>query len=56
MFDFFKKKPQPELKELKDKTEKGDVLAIIIAGMITLVLPVMLIVAVIFGMLWIFVR
>lgn len=43
MFDF-KKKKQPELRELKDKPEKGDLPAILIAGFVTLVLPTALIV------------
>lgn len=44
MFNFSKKK-HPELKELKDKPEKGDLAAILIAGLITLVIPTILIVA-----------
>lgn len=45
MFNFFQKKKQPELKELKDKPEKGDLPAILLAGLITLVIPTIIIVA-----------
>ena len=54
--NFFSKKKQPELKQLKDKPEKGDVLAILIAAFITLVLPVLLILIAIFGLLFLLVR
>lgn len=54
MFDFFQKKKQPELKELNHEIEKDDIPAIIIAGIITLVLPTLLIVGVIYGLLYLF--
>lgn len=54
MFDFFQKKKQPELKELNHEIEKEDIPAIIIAGIITLVLPTILIVGLIYGLLYLF--
>lgn len=54
MFDFFQKKKQPELKELNHEIEKDDIPAIIIAGIITLVLPTLLIVGLIYGLLYLF--
>ncbi len=46
------KKEQPELKELNDKTEKGDTTAMIIAAMFTLVLPVATILLLAFGIVF----
>lgn len=49
MFGFGKKK-QPELKELEYDIDKKDITAIIIAGMITLVIPTLLIVLLVYGL------
>lgn len=54
MFDFFKKKKQPELKELTQPIDKEDIPAILIAGFITLALPTLLIVGLIYGALYLF--
>ncbi|MBS4769632.1 hypothetical protein J7S27_00785 [Carnobacteriaceae bacterium zg-C25] len=54
MFNFFEKKKQPELKELNHEIDKEDIPAIIIAGIITLVIPTILIVSVIFGLIYLF--
>lgn len=52
----FKKKEQPELKKLKDTPEKGDATAMIIAALITLVLPIMAIVGLIYGIIYLIFR
>lgn len=50
----FDKKKQPELKELNQEIDKDDIPAIIIAGIITLVLPTIAIVGLIYGLLYLF--
>lgn len=52
----FNKKKQPELKKLKDTPEKGDALAMIIAAFITLVLPITIMIAVIYGLIYLIFR
>lgn len=52
----FNKKKQPELKQLKDTPEKGDALAMIIAALITIVLPISIIIAVIYGLAYLILR
>lgn len=54
MFDFFQKKKQPELKELNHEIDKEDIPAIIIAAFITLVLPTLAIVGIVYGLVYLF--
>lgn len=54
MFHFFQKKEQPELKELTQEIEKDDIPAIIIAGILTLVLPTIAIVCAVYGLIYLF--
>lgn len=52
MFRNLTKKKLPPIKELKDQPEKGDLTAILIAGFITLVLPISLIVIIFYTIIY----